>query len=202
MNRRYKSGFTLLELLVAISIFSILSVMAYGGLKTVLDARDASKKVAERIAVSQIAMLRLANDLRQTVNRTVRDGFGTSVPEMLTSQSGDNALEWTRAGYSNPEKLQRSNLHRIAYKLEDNKLVRVAWSVLDRAQDTEPSESVLLSDIESLEWRFNVAAGNWSSSWPATPAPVEPISLPRAVEVTITFSDLGKVRRLILLPQV
>jgi len=202
MIQRNKNGFTLLELLIAISIFSVISIMAYGGLKTVLDARDASKKVAVRVAESQLAMLRLSNDLQQAVDRSIRDGFGDNLASMLTL-SEDNALEWTKAGYSNPERLKRSSLQRISYKLIENNLVRVTWPVLDRAQDTKPNVSILLSDIDSIKWRFNASAGNWSSDWPVITATsgAVPFSLPRAVEVTITFSDLGEVRRLMLIPQ-
>lgn len=201
--QRTQYGFTLLELLIAISIFSVLSVMAYGGLKTVLDTREANKHVAERVAASQLAMLRLGNDLRQTVNRIIRDGFGSRLSAMLTHQDGNSTLEWTRAGYSNPAKVKRSHLQRVAYKLAENKLIRMTWPVIDRAQDTEAAESIMLSGIESLEWRFNDRAGNWDSSWPPTSVETGTVSdiLPRAVEVKVRYSDLGEVRRLFLLPQ-
>lgn len=203
INQHNQKAFTLLELLIAISIFSVLSVMAYGGLKTVLDNRAANEVIAERIATSQLAMLRLGNDLRQTVNRGVRDGFGDPIDAMLTKEVGNSELEWTRAGYSNPANLNRSNLQRVAYKLDENKLIRVTWPVLDRAQGTENSEIIMLSEIESLEWRFNDQANNWETNWP--PAAVVAAngmdSLPRAVEVTIEFSDLGEIRRLFLIPQ-
>jgi len=39
-NSRLTRGFTLLELLIALSIFSVMAVMAYGGLKTVLDGHQ------------------------------------------------------------------------------------------------------------------------------------------------------------------
>lgn len=203
INQHYKNGFTLLELLIAISIFSVLSMMAYGGLKTVLDTREANEIVADRVAASQLAMLRLSDDLRQVVNRSIRDGFGTSVSAMLTQQVGNSALEWTRAGYSNPANLKRSNLQRVAYKLDENKLIRVIWPVLDRAQSTEVSESIMLLEIESIEWRFNDQANNWETNWPpaAVVAANRTDSLPRAVEVTIRFSDLGEIRRLFLIPQ-
>jgi len=203
INQHSQNGFTLLELLIAISIFSALSVMAYGGLKTVLDNKAANEVIANRIAASQLVMLRLGNDFRQTVNRSVRDGFGAAVATMLTQEVGNSELEWTRAGYSNPANLKRSNLQRVAYKLDENKLIRVTWPVLDRAQGAENSEIIMLSEIESLEWRFNDQANNWESNWP--PAAVVAAngmdSLPRAVELTITFSDLGVFRRLFLIPQ-
>ena len=46
----FKRGFTLLELLVALSIFSILSVMAYGGLQSVITAKQSTEKAADRVS--------------------------------------------------------------------------------------------------------------------------------------------------------
>lgn len=200
--RQSQAGFTLLELLVAISIFSMLSVMAYSGLKTVLDSRDANQKIAERVANLQLAMLRINTDLQHAIERTVRDAFGTPIPSMITLQDGESSLEWTRAGYTNPGEFKRSNLQRVAYKLNESNLVRVTWPVLDRTQGTEPVESILISGIESLEWAFNDQTNGASSSWPTEDMrQANRISeLPRAVELKINFSDIGEIRRSFLLP--
>jgi len=200
-------GFTLLELLIAISIFSTLSVMAYSGLKTILDTRDSSERVADRIAKIQISMLRLNNDLTQAVSRKVRDGFGvtTMMPAMMTSLTDISSLEWTRSGYRNPGKvIRRSNLQRIAYKLDKNgNLIREAWPVLDRTQTTEPIKSILLTNVEKVEWKFNVKKDSWESSWPT--AAMHAVStlglLPKAVNINITFTDIGEVHRTIIIPQ-
>jgi len=200
--RQSQAGFTLLELLVAISIFSMLSVMAYSGLKTVLDARDANQNIAERVADIQLAMLRINNDLQHAIERTVRDAFGASMPSMMTLQTGESSLEWTRAGYSNPGEFKRSDLQRIAYKLNENNLVRITWPVLDRTQGTEPVESILISEIESIEWNFYDQANAESSSWPTTVASSAGrlAELPKAVELQINFDDIGEIRRIFLLP--
>lgn len=207
INRQYLLGFTLLELLIAISIFSVLSVMAYGGLKTVLDSRDANQKVAKRVADIQLVVLRVSNDLQQAVERTVRDAFGDPLPSMMTSQSDETLLEWTRSGYINLGEFKRSNLQRVAYKLKESEsgdkenLVRVTWPVLDRTQGTEPVESIIISGIESLEWKFtdNSTA---SSSWPSNAllAASNIKTLPRAVEMILTFKEIGEIRRVILVP--
>ena len=207
-NRQYISGFTLLELLIAISIFSMLSVMAYGGLKTVLDSRDANQRIAKRVSEVQLAMLRVSNDLQHAVERTVRDAFGTPLPSMMTLQSAQFLLEWTRSGYNNLSEFKRSNLQRVAYNLKESELnekldlVRITWPVLDRTQGTEPVESIIISGIESLEWKFNDRANNSSSGWPSDAlfAAGDITTLPRAVEMTLTFEDIGEIRRVVLVP--
>ena len=195
-NNNFSSGFTLLELLVALSIFSILSVMAYGGLQTVITTKQSSQQAAERIAEIQLVMMRVSNDLRQAVTRKVRDEHGDFVQAM---QSNDQTMAWTRLGYRNPAQLKRSNVQRVAYKLEQQKLIRVTWPVLDLAQDTEAMESEVLSKLESIEWRFLNNEKEWLSSWPEDGEKAELFPLPKAVELTIELQDWGKIRRLILM---
>jgi len=193
------SGFTLLELLVALSIFSVLSVMAYGGLQTVITTKKSTQISADRISEIQLVMMRISNDLRQAVPRKIRDEYGDFLPAMQSSQNSDDTMAWTRAGYRNPAQLIRSNVQRVAYKLEQQKLIRMTWPVLDRAQDTEALETEVLSGIESIEWRFLNEKTEWISSWPEESDVTGLYPLPNAVELTLELQDWGKMRRLILL---
>lgn len=195
---QYKRGFTLLELLVALSIFSVLSVMAYAGLQTVITTKTATQQAAERIADVQLVMMRISNDLRQTISRKIRDEYGEFIPAMQSSENGDETMAWTRAGYRNPAQLTRSNIQRVAYKLEEEKLIRITWPVLDRAQDTEAMESEVISDLESIEWRYLNNENEWLSSWPEEGDKANLYPLPKAVEVSLELQDWGKVKRLIL----
>lgn len=192
-------GFTLLELLVALSIFSVLSVMAYGGLQTVITTKNATQQAADRIAEVQLVMTRISNDLRQVVSRKVRDEYGDFLQAMQSSKNGDGTMAWTRLGYRNPARLKRSNIQRVAYKLEQQKLIRITWPVLDRAQDTESMETEVLSNVESIEWRFLNNEKEWVSSWPEEGENTELSALPKAAEFTLELQDWGKIRRLILL---
>ena len=196
---KFTRGFTLLELLVALSIFSILSVMAYSGLQTVITTKQSSQQAAERIAEIQLVMLRISNDLRQAVSRKVRDQYGDFLPAMQSGKNGDEIMAWTRAGYRNPARLKRSNVQRIAYKYEQQKLIRMTWPVLDLAQDTEAMESEVLSNIESIEWRFLNGESEWVSVWPKEGDESELFTMPKAVELTLELEDWGKIRRLILM---
>ena len=85
-NPVLQRAFTLLELLVALSIFSVLSVMAYGGLQTVISTKQATDKSAERISEIQLVMMRISNDLRQAVTRKIRDEYGDFLPAMQSSK--------------------------------------------------------------------------------------------------------------------
>lgn len=195
---KLKRGFTLLELLVALSIFSVLSVMAYGGLQTVITTKTSTQQAAERISEIQLVMMRISNDLRQAIPRKIRDEYGDFLYAMQSSNNSNETMAWTRAGYRNPARLIRSHIQRVAYKLEERKLFRLTWPVLDRAQDTKVMESEVLSNIELIEWRFLTDKNEWISEWPEQ-GNTNLDAIPKAVEITMELQDWGKIRRLILL---
>lgn len=204
-----QKGFTLLELLVALSIFAVMSVMIFGGLNEVLQVRSSTDKYTSRLTELQLAFMYVSRDTRQLVNRSVRGEFGDDLPALVANQLGTYKLELTRAGYSNPAKMERSTLQRVAYGIEDNKLYRYRWMVLDRAADSLPSKTVLLNDVMSLNLRFmdgnnTINAGqtnNWVSSWPITTTGETNTNLPRLVEVTLELEDWGRFTRIFEFPE-
>lgn len=200
---RLASGFTLLELLLAVGIFSIVSVMAYGGLRTVLDASHGVERQGEQLRRLQSAVGFLERDLRQFIERPVRDAFGQTLPAIAGAPQYGVRLSLTRAGYTNPAALPRSSLQRIDYTLDAGDLVRHSWVVLDRAQDSEPYHSTLLEEVSLFETRFLTDADTWSDQWPPAEAALSgaPTGTPRAVEVILETKTWGRIRRLIRLPQ-
>ena len=77
MPHHKNDGFTLLELLVAITIFAIMSVMAYGGLSNVIDNSESSKRSLLRLQEIQQAMINIERDFSQITDRGIRDELGT-----------------------------------------------------------------------------------------------------------------------------
>lgn len=191
---RRARGFTLLELVVVLGIFAMFSVMAYGGLSSVLTAREQVARSFERTAALQKGYLRLRNDLQQVRARPSRDGYGDTQPALV--MLADDAVEFTRSGWRNPLSQPRSALERVAYRLDDRKrLLRESWRVLDRAQDSARAEVAVLEQVEEARWRF-LDGNQWYTSWPKpslTSTPGDPAP-PQAVELTLVFTDLGEVR--------
>jgi general secretion pathway protein J len=194
MSRRGPApGFTLLELTVAVAVFAVLSLMAYGGLRTVLDAQQQAAKVGARLAALQMTVRLVEADLAQLVPRGVRDAFGDPEPALAARGAG---LLLTRGGWRNPLGRPRSALLRVEYRLEDTRLLRAAWPVLDRVQASTPHREVLLDDVEALGLRFLGADGQWLEGWPP-PSGEGAGALPRAVELTLRLGDWGIIRRLV-----
>lgn len=207
MNKRHRiagtrscGGFTLLELLVALSIFAIIAVLAYGGLGTVLDQRILTEESAERLADLQKTYLIVQRDVEQLVPRPIRDEFG----DQQAALSGTTQLRLTRGGWRNPLNNPRSSLQRVGYALEEQQLIRYSWLVLDRAQDSEPREQVLASQITAMRIRYLDGKAAWKEQWPPQQVTQsgEPPSdeLPRAIEMTLEHEHYGEIRWLFQLP--
>ncbi len=193
-------GFTLIELIVAIAIFAVLSALAYGGLTSVLDTRAQVTAHAARFTRIQTALERLAQDLRLAAPRPVRDEFGDRLGAFRGTGGRDPWMEFTRAGRDNPAGFPRSVLQRVAWSVRDGVLLRAAWNELDRMQTSEPVRSELLDGVQNFDLRFLDPSGKLLESWPpATDKPI-PEFMPKLVEVRLTLDDFGEIVRLYALP--
>lgn len=192
-------GFTLLELLVALAIFSVISAVAYQSLNSILTVREHTEHEAKQLAAIQMAMMRLGQDIQLYVDRTIRDEYGETQPSI---QGQIDYISFTRIGWHNPLKQQRSNLQRVSYYLKANKLIRVYWRILDRAQDSQSIESILFTEVDALTFRFLDESFKWHTQWPPTDtAPTEFSQIPlkhslHAVEITLNTTLWGKITRL------
>ncbi len=203
--RRYTSakGFTLLELLVAIVIFAIMSIMAYGGLSNVINNSEGSKQSLARLQQLQHAISMLNRDFNQIRKRDIRDAFGEPQAFLTTGRNIDHLVELTRGGRLNPANLRRSSLLRVAYRLEENKLIRMQWPFLDPAPGTEPRESTLIDNVEEVRIRYLDDKAEWQEQWPPLNSinttqenEQRPQLSPVAIEVILILADWGEIRRL------
>ncbi len=191
------AGFTLLELLIALSIFGFISAMAFSGLSSVSNTRQAVEERADRLAELQKAFLFISQDIEQMVIRPARDGYGDTEPPVRGGGFGTYLLEFTRTGWRNPLGHTRSLLQRVAYGIKDDQLIRYSWFMVDRAQDSQVVESVLVSSVRGLEVRF-FGSGEAQSQWPPAPQQGQPAPvMPKAVEITLELTDMGKIIRLL-----
>ncbi len=198
MMRRPQRGFTLIEIMVAVAIFSLMSVIAWGALSNALDDAEMLTDRMDRLQAIQRAVRLITTDLALAAPRSVRNEIGdTQLPAILSSLSGDFALEVTHGGWGNPAGLPRGTQQRSAYRLEEDQLVRYHWNVLDRTFSNEPVATVLLDDVQSLFFRFYADTGEPTEVWPPQSATNPLRARPRAVEIVLSLGDSGEITRLI-----
>jgi general secretion pathway protein J len=195
-----QSGFTLVEILVAIFIFAIVSVIAMGGYNELIKQSDIVDAGAARTRAIQSTMQRLNLDFTSLEPRPVRQPLGDGLLPALRAdeKSADEIIEMTHSGWSNPAGVPRSTLQRVAYRIEDKKLIREYWLALDRTMTSEPESAVMLEGVKTVKFRFMDANRTWHDQWPPlgySPADA-PWLRPIAVEVTLDLEDWGELKRL------
>ena len=116
--RQKNRGFTLIEVLIALAVFSVMSVIAYGGLRTLLDARSGTERAAERLKELQMAVMLIQQDMEHMAKRSIRGEYGEKEPAFATGESGDYLIAFTRGGSINLRRKRRSGLYRVGYKFE------------------------------------------------------------------------------------
>ena len=213
--RKATAGFTLVEVLIALGITAFVSVIAYTSLSAVLSGAERLRENTDRAYQINRAFMILSRDLRQFVDRPVRDEFGEREPGMTGGLLARFPLSFTRAGWHNPNGYPRSNLQRVNYRLEDDALWRDSYAVLDRAANTEPTSVLLLEGVEDMQLRFlagldqlqvgsrglTLDTSDWQENWVGDPsAPNSAVAPPSAVEIVFQLNDWEEIRRLYALP--
>jgi general secretion pathway protein J len=207
-----RSGFTLLEVVIAIFIMAIMFAIGYRALAQAMIERDALKTSQARVNEIQKGMRIVAQDFAQIAARPARDTQGNGeLQAALGANARDNILlTFSRTGWSNPAGLQRPAEERVRYRFLDGSLIREHWLSVDPALNAEPRQRVVLTRVKSVEVRFlDPVTRNWRTDWPplAPTGPVGPLQVdevlmprPMAIEFTVVFDDWGRVQRLFEVP--
>ena len=174
-----ESGFTLLEVMVALLIFGMIAVAGVAILSFSVRAGAAGAVRLDGAAALQRTMSVLSADLAQAVNRPTRDADGTVRPAFTGDAGG---VQLVRGGWSNLDGAPRPSLQKVSYRLSGGTLQRIAWPELDGAEPLPPA--VLMNDVRGLRFRFR-RAGAWSDGWIGEPG--QP--LPDAAEVALVRRD-------------
>ncbi|MAV76382.1 MAG: type II secretion system protein GspJ [Cellvibrionales bacterium] len=191
-------GFTLVEALIALFIFSWLSLAAYQMLDQVILTQATNKKASDTLALNQRVNRQMAKDFRYMVDRPIIDEKGFQQPSLVLDGE-ESEIAFTRRGWSNPLGWRRSNLQRVEYQLDyhpevnddtsafynDERLflIRKYWPVLDRIESTNFQRQVLMAGLSDIEFQFKSSA---DAEWdPFSQSSAQPY----AIEVTILFDD-------------
>lgn len=192
-GRGGERGFTIVELLVALLIFGMLSAAGVALLSFSVGAQDAATERLDELSDIRRTAGILTSDLAQAAPRLSRDQSGAVQPAFVGGVGDDGvALALVRRGWENVDDAARPSLQKVEYRLRDGKLERRGWRFVDGAPAMEPV--ALLEGVASIRLRYRDRDGNWRDRWD----PQRVTELPRAVELLISMPRYGTIRQLFL----
>lgn len=186
-----ESGFTLVEMLVAMTIFAILAAAGVAILRASVDTQAAvDRRLGE---IGEIARLQasLANDLGQAVDRQTRDGQ-TSRPAFVGEPG---RMAFVRSGWTNLDDAPRSSLQRVEWRIAEGGLARIGHRRIDGAND---GAAAVFARDSTAAFRFREANGTWSATYLST----DEHPLPAAVEVVVKPRAASAVTVVVALPAI
>lgn len=192
-------GFTLVEVVVALAIFSVIGLGCWQVSDQLLRTKRQLDERSARLRELQRGIWIVSRDISQLIDRTGRDDTGMREPA-VTSLIPGQTLVLTRNGWANPTKERRSHLQRVAYGLERDvsgttHLVRQYWISPDRSRHAVPNHQVLIRNVDHLEIQFLDDEGNTHFHWPAR-ASDRAGAIPTGIRVRLHVAPFGEMEKL------
>lgn len=191
-----QAGFTLLEILIALFIFTIISMMLVSALHSVINTLTGVEASAERLRKLQMVLLLVSRDIEQTTNRPVLDANGNEEAAFIGTP---RSFTFTHLGYASlAGTTATGGMQRTNFFWDRNTLWRKTYPAVDQAPEVKPNLRALLDNVTNVRFQYLDNEGHFQDSWPQTEAMQVQSSqpLPRAVRVVISIAKWGTVNQL------
>jgi len=193
-------GLTLIELLVAIAIFGVLSGVAYRALTVVLESRGRIEQETRKWRDIALFFTRLEQDLAASVPRPIRDANDSLSPALVGNatpgSASDAAVVLTRTGFAaDPGAIDPPR--RIGYRLRGDVVELLYWTGLDRGSRSEPNVIAVLRGVSAMDLRYLDRRGQWHLAWPPAGATNAQTEIPAGIEIGVTLVSGERITRLV-----
>lgn len=145
-----EAGFTLVEVLVSMFIFSLISIGALIALTATLDARERSEARIEQVERLAAARRIMADDFAAMTLRQNRDGLGGFI-DLSREAAQTDGFTLTRRARPNPDgAFARGDLLRVSWRVEKGQLIRAFLPHENPAYVEPPIDRVVLDGVETM----------------------------------------------------
>lgn len=190
MSPSAERGFTLIEILVALAVFTVIALISYRGLDTVLNAKSRVDTEMRFWRDMGLVFDRIETDFSQisTVKRI--DSSGQIRPPLRAGNLSDQKLfEMTRFDGA------REPVH-VAYRLKEQKLELLLWKSNAKGEEiATPDVHLLIDGIEACRVSYLDSKGKWSETWKGDGTETRP----QGVRVELQVAGRGTFERMFAL---
>ena len=185
-----KKGFTLVELLVAIAIFAVLSALGWKVFDYLAKVKDRNAMHEANLEQLQESYQQILRDTMQAVPLTANIK-GQQKPALVLQNGRFN---FSKTGVTDPLQQGISPHERVEYqyRADEKKLYRLKYRNLHQTGNDQPESSVMLDEVEAFE--IMVLNPNELSSWPESsidPQQTEQLRLlPKGIKINLTVRDV------------
>lgn len=190
-------GFTLIELMIAIMIFAILTIISYRTISALIATKETVTRVQDKWGGIAKAVAHLASAWNRTIPLVIRDENGIMVPAVIgknkLESKYDAQIEMTLSGYIGDQIYGSSPPKRVGFRFVGGKLYLVTWPVLNRVLTTQPQLDLMLEDVDTFKVSFLYADKQWYDNWP--PDLSSMATLPPAFKIYIKMKSGEEITR-------
>ncbi len=194
---QYLDGFSLIEMLVAIAVSSVILLMLYSSYRTIISATAELTKVAAFYERINLAIYHIDHDISCAfVNRNNKDVC--FIAENHTSTPYRGTLNFVTINHRNffvaidpGKEIRQSDIHEVGYYLKSYRdkpevfrLVKREQNTYDKEPESGGSESVILDNVTDIKFEFRLR-NTWVDSWDSR----KYIKFPAAVKTTLKIKN-------------
>lgn len=192
-----RAGFTLIELMVAILIFSIISIISYRTLASLVTTKQIVTSTQDKWSGIVNGVSLISSAWNRAIPLTVRDENGTLIPAVIgkdkLERATDAQLELTLSGSISNPIFGTIRPRRLGFRFDDGKLFLVTWPVLNRVRTTQPQLDLLMDNVASFQQSFIYPDKSWHDEWPPAGIPID--QLPVGLKFTIVTKNGETIMR-------
>lgn len=196
----HQRGFTLIEVLVASVVLSFIVIVAHQAIYTARESGDLAARRSQELRNLDRVWVLLEADFRNILAEAQQTGFQQPLPALRVDDGEDYIVMLLRAGHANPLLLPRSEVIRVGYRLEEEKLWRDTWVDSANPDEDYARPQLLLENVEELSFRIlpraprgrSISEGPWFERWPEQANLNE---LPLMIEISLTTKRRETITR-------
>lgn len=169
MPKPKNKGFTLIEVIVALSIFAVLSIIGYKGISSLIQTKERVQIEDDKWQQLILFFDRFELDIKQSVNRPIKTREDTIEPAWLARPSfaGEYGAQLVFSRFGDPEQAGfLMDSRRVGYRLHNGALELLIWPALDVAPNAKPEIFQVLPHVAQIAFNYLSDDGRWLKVWP------------------------------------